>query len=363
MRVPKLVIGQLKFQLPIVQGAMGVQVSSYPLPAVVTNEGGLGTITSIALGDHNSGHDDFLRVSHEELEREIARCTGLTKKPMAVNVMGALSNVRDLIVTAVKSGAKIIVYGAGVPQDLPEIVPDPSVNLVPIISSAKLADILLRLWKRRYERAPDAFIVEGPLAGGHLGFSQEQLDNPKEFFLEKILQEVLAVVRPYEQTLGRRIPIIAAGGIYTGADAARMLSLGAAGVQLGTRFVATHECPVAPEFKQAYLEAKEEDVVIIHSPVGLLGRVLKSNGFLAKVAAKQVQMRCPCHCIKSCDIKRAGFCILKALFNAKNGRLENGLIFVGANVHRVNSIVSVKELMAELVEGIKLSPLTLPPLA
>jgi nitronate monooxygenase len=361
MKVPKLQIGQLEFELPIVQGAMGVQVSSFPLPAVVANEGGLGTITSIvALNDYSAKHSDFSRAAQVELELEIRRCRTLTDKALAVNVMGAMSNVHGLIDTAVKNGIKMIVYGAGVPKDLPELVPDPSVNLVPIISSAKLAELLIKLWQRRYGRAPDAFILEGPLAGGHLGFSQEQLDNPEEFSLEKILQEVIAVVRPHEQALGRRIPIIAAGGIYTGEDAAYMLSLGAAGVQLGTRFVVTHECPAAPEFKQAYLEAKKDDVVIIHSPVGLLGRALSSNPFLEKVAAKQIKMRCPYHCIRTCDIGQAGFCIAEALLNAKAGQLDDGLIFAGANVYRVDRIMSVRELMAELVAGIEASPLTLP---
>jgi nitronate monooxygenase len=358
MRIPSLKIGQLEFKLPIVQGAMGVQVSSYPLPAVVANEGGLGTITSMGLGIQNANNANFVRISREELELEIERCRSLTTKPMAINVMGALSNVRDLIETAVKKGIKIIVYGAGIPKDLPEVVADPSVNLVPIISSAKLAGLLLKLWATRYRLAPDAFIVEGPLAGGHLGFSQEQLDRPQEFSLENIVREVLNVVRPYEQKIGRKIPVIAAGGIYTGADAAYMLSLGAAGVQLGTRFVATHECPAAANFKLAYLNAKQEDIVIIHSPVGLLGRVIR-NRFLEKVAARQVQMSCPYHCIKSCDIKHAGFCIARALVNAKNGILEDGLIFAGANAYRLDRIVSVRELMSELIEGIKSSPLTL----
>lgn len=360
MKVPKLQIGQFEFELPIVQGAMGVQVSSFPLPAVVANEGGLGTITSIvSLGVQRASHDDFIHLSQEELRLEIERCCAMTSKSLAVNVMGAMNNVRELIETAVDNGIKMIVYGAGIPKSLPGIVPDPGVNLVPIVSSAELAAYLLALWQRRYQRTPGAFILEGPLAGGHLGFNQAELDNPQEFSLEKILVKLLAVVRPYEQTLGKKIPVIVAGGIYTGADAAYMLSLGAAGVQLGTRFVATHECPVAPAFKQAYLEAKKEDVVIIPSPVGRLGRVLK-NSFVEKVAAKQVKMSCPYCCIKSCDIANSGFCIARALLNAREGNLDDGLIFVGANVHRVDRIMSVRELMTELIAGIEASPLTLP---
>ncbi len=359
MQIPKLKIGQLEFDLPIVQGAMGVQVSSYPLPAVVSNCGALGTMTSMGLGDPRAVSRNYVHISSAALAAEIKLCQSLTDKPMALNVMGALSNTRDLIRVAVDNGVKILVYGAGIPRDLPELVADPSVNLVPIISSAKLAGLILKLWQRHYQVAPSAFILEGPLAGGHLGFNQAQLDNPKEFCLENILSAVLEVVRPYEQVLGRKIPIITAGGIYTGEDIARMLSLGAAGVQMGTRFVVTHECPAAPEYKQAYLDTKKEDIVIIHSPVGMLGRA-KRNAFLAKVEARQVKMECPYHCISSCDIKRAGFCIARALCNAKAGQLDDGLIFVGANAYRLDRLLSVQELLDELILGLKASILTLP---
>ena len=359
MEIPRLKIGKFVFKIPIVLGAMGVHISSWPLPPAVFKEGCLPTITSLASCNLKVSHSEFIRISREALEEEIKRCRPETNQPLAVNFVGALSNAVDLIKTAVKNDIKIIVYGAVIPKNLPDVVPDPSVNLIPIISSSRLAGFILKLWQKRYRRTPDAFIVEGPLAGGHLGFNQDQLDQPEKFSLENILRDVLKVVRPYEQKIGQKIPVIAAGGIYTGADIARMLSIGAAGVQLGTRFVATHECPAAPEFKQAYLAAKKSDVTIIHSPIGLLGRAVH-NRFLEKVAAGEIHMRCPYKCIKHCYIERAGFCILQALLNAKNGELEEGLIFAGSNVHRVDRIMSVKELIAELVEGIKNSPLTLP---
>lgn len=359
MEIPKLRIGDVEIRHPIVQGAMGVQVSSCPLPPAVTNEGGLGTITSIALGDPSARHDNYVSVSREALKREISKCRDLTDGPLALNVMGALSNVRDLIQTAVKSGINIIVYGAGIPKDLPEVVSNPNVNLVPIISSAKLAELLVNLWWKRYKCAPAGFILEGPLAGGHLGFSQEQLDDLEKFSLENILKEVLCVIKPFEERLGRKIPVIAAGGIYTGADIARMLHLGASGVQLGTRFVATHECPASDEFKQAYIDAKESDIVITKSPVGMLGRAIR-NAFLDRVKEGKAKIRCPYHCISSCKINTARYCIAQALLNAKDGNVDEGLIFAGANVHRVDRIMTVKELMSELLAGIKASPLTLP---
>ena len=352
MKIPRLKIGEFIFKLPIVQGPMGVQVSSWPLPPAVANEGALSFITTIALGGPNVHRRDFLRVSNEALAKEIHKCQKSTNQPLAVNVMGVLSNLRDLIDVAVKNGIRIISYGAGIPKDLPALVPDPRVYLIPIISSARLAKSLLSIWFKRYKRVPAAFILEGPLAGGHLGFSQKELDQPDVFSLENILKEVLQVVDNFAQKIGYKIPIIAAGGIYTGADIAHILQLGASGAQLGTRFVATTECPASKQFKQAYLDATEEDVTIIHSPVGLLGRVIR-NRFLDKVANGQIKIKCPYHCIKSCDIKTAGFCIAKALYDAKAGDLDDGLIFAGANVYRVNKIVSVKELLTELTQGIE----------
>src|SRR3989339_477838 len=356
MQVPKLTIGQFTFDKPIVQGAMGVRISSYPLPPMVANLGGWGMITTIGLGGDEAVHRDYPRISNEALVAEIERCCQLSTKPMAVNVMGALSNVNDLIDTAVRSGIKIVVYGAGIPLDLPKLVPDLSVNLVPIVSSARLVRIILSRWAKKYQRLPAAFVLEGPLAGGHLGFNQYELDHPEIFNLKNILAEVLAVVRPYEQMFGQKIPVIVAGGILI-ADVPYWLSLGAAAVQLGTLFVMTDECPAAPEFKQAYLEAKPEDVHIIHSPVGLLGRVIHSP-FLDKVAAGQVKIECPYHCITSCEIKTARFCIARALYNAKLGLLDDGLIFAGANVHLMDRIIPVSQLMAEIIEGIEASPLS-----
>ncbi|MFA6307391.1 MAG: nitronate monooxygenase family protein [Patescibacteria group bacterium] len=361
MRVPKLTIGQFEFELPVVQGAMGVKVSAYPLPPTVANEGGLGTITTIGLGDPRVSHKDYVLASQEALIAEIKRCQNLTgnfPKPMAVNVMGALSNADSLITTAVDQGIKIVVYGAGIPRDLPKLVPDPSVNLVPIISSARLAGIILKHWTKHYQRLPSAFIVEGPLAGGHLGFNQAELDHPEIFNLENILVGVLATVRPYEQEFGRRIPIIVAGGIGI-EDVPRWLSLGAAAVQLGTLFVATDECPVDQRFKDRYLAAKAGDAIIVTTSVGMLGRVLPTP-LLAKAEAGSIKIRCPYQCLSICKIKTAKFCIADALYNALGGEFDEGLLFAGGNVHKVDRIIPVKQLMTEIVESIRNSPLTLP---
>ena len=308
---------------------------------------------------------EFNRSSCAALKLEIEmlqtalRKAKIADKPFAVNIMGALRNADDLIRTAVAAGTKIIVYGAGIPLTLPTVVEDPTVALVPVISSARLAKIILDRWKR-YDRTPDAFIIEGPLAGGHLGFSFEQLEHMEDFSLEKILQETLAIIRPYEDACGRKIPIIAAGGIYTGEDMAKMYALGATFVQMGTRFVATTECPVSQGFKQAYVDATVHDVQIIETPVGMPGRVLR-NEFLKRLQLGYIpKPSCPFHCISSCKRELAGFCIAERLDYSFRGNTENGLIFTGANVTRIDRIVSVHELVTELMDGVRASPLTLP---
>jgi nitronate monooxygenase len=360
VEIPRLKIGQYEFQLPLVSGGMGVRVSGWPLVLAMLEEECLGTLTSMGLGDLSRGmsNDDFIGASNDALLREIGTLQTHTNRQFAVNVMGALSNANELVITAVNAGVKIIVYGAGIPSHLPAIVEDPSVALVPIISSARLAGIILKLWKR-YRRVPDAFIIEGPLAGGHLGFSFEQLTHMEDFTLESILSDTLAVIEPFEQAAGRRIPLIVAGGIFTGADIARMLSLGASGVQMGTRFVATIECPVSDEFKRAYVNARPADVRIIKSPVGMPGRVL-ANDFLERLLAGDIpKPKCPFHCILSCERDAAGFCVAERLDHSFKGDTKNGLIFCGANVYRIDRIMSVHDLVTELMEGVRASPLTI----
>ena len=349
MTIPKLKIGNITAEIPIIQGGMGVRVSLSSLAAAVANAGGIGTLSSIGLGDFVDSLSAYEKVSHEALEREIRQVKKMTDGPVAVNFMGALSNVNDLIVTAVVEGVRIIVYGAGLPTALPELVPDPEVNLVPIVSSARVAELILRVWDKRHGRIPDAFILEGPLAGGHLGFSKEQLAQAQEFSLERLLPALLEVLKSYEDKYGRKIPVIAGGGIYDGRDIARMLSLGASGVQMATRFVCTVECGVSAAFKQAYLDAREEDIVIIDSPVGMPGRAIR-NDFLKDLEAKgQLAVKCPYRCLTACKADKAHYCIAKALLNSYLGDVKNGLIFCGQNAHRIDKIVTVKELFAEWV--------------
>ena len=349
MNIPKLQFGSITADIPIVQGGMGVRVSLSSLASAVAEEGGIGTISSIGLGDIEASKNEYERMSREALEKEISKAKTMTNGHIAVNFMGVLSNVDDLIATAVKEGIKIIVYGAGLPVKLPSMIEDSSVHLLPIVSSARVAELILRVWDKRYKRTADAIILEGPLAGGHLGFSEEQLYQPEKYSLENLLPEVLETVEVYEDRYGKKIPVIAAGGIFNGKDIARMISLGASGVQMATRFVCTVECDVSQEFKQAYLDVKEEDIVIIKSPVGMPGRAIQ-NKFLRDLEVKgKLKIKCPYRCLSVCKVDKARYCIALALVNSYFGDVDHGLIFCGQNAYRIDKIVTVKELISGLL--------------
>jgi nitronate monooxygenase len=301
---------------------MGVRVSLAGLAAAVANEGGIGTIASVGLGDFEACKLDFERVCREALIFELRKAKSLTDGPIAVNIMGVLSNAKDLIQTTAREGVRLIVSGASLPLKLPEMVEDPRALLIPIISSGRAANLVLRAWDKRYQRTADAVIIEGPLAGGHLGFSVEQLQEPEKYALSILLPEVLDVIKPFEDKYGRKIPVIVGGGIFDGTDIARMLQAGAAGVQMATRFVCTVECDVSAAFKQAYLDAKEEDIIIIDSPVGMPGRAIH-NEFLKDLEAKgKLPVRCPYRCLTACKADQAHYCIAKVLLNSYFGDVK-----------------------------------------
>jgi len=357
MKIPKLTIGSITANIPIIQGGMGVRVSLSSLSAAVANEGGIGTIASVGLGEIEFSKNEYERASREALEKEIRKAKNMTDGHIAVNIMGVLSNADDLVRTTVREGIKIIIFGAGLPLKLPALVEDTSVNLLPIVSSDRAAELILRSWDRRFNRTADGIILEGPLAGGHLGFSAEQLSQSEKYSLKNLLPDILDLVKPYEDKHGRKIPIIVAGGIFDGNDIARMLSLGASGVQMATRFVCTYECDVAQEFKDEYLKARKEDIVIIKSPVGLPGRAIR-NPFLKSLEIQgKLKINCPYRCLRTCNVNEAKYCIAEALVNACDGDVVNGLIFSGSNSYRIKKIITVKELISELLAGIEASEL------
>ncbi|MFH1550872.1 MAG: nitronate monooxygenase family protein [Planctomycetota bacterium] len=347
-----LIIGDLEISIPIIQGGMGVMVSTAPLAAAVAECGGAGTIASVGLGYGTEENEtNFLKASREGLEREIRRARELTRGVVGINILTVASNYADLARTGIREKADFIISGAGLPLRLPEYAGESATKLIPVVSSARAVNIIIRTWRKRYDRLPDAIVVEGPLAGGHLGFRPEHLhpcgDNGN--VLEQLVADVLKVVAEYKGTSGRQIPVIAAGGIFNGKDVARFLGLGAAGVQIATRFVATHECTVPDTFKNLYLAAGKDDLVIIPSPVGMPGRAIKTKLIDRIMRGERVPFKCNYRCLRVCDPKTAAYCIARAMFNAVSGDIDNAVVFAGSNVTRVNKIVSVKELLDEIV--------------
>ncbi len=354
-KMPALRIGAWEVDVPIIQGAMGVGISLSVLVAAVANAGGIGVIATPGIGQFEPDWDaNPSKANKRALQREIRKTKAKTGGIIGVNVMVALSDFDDLVQCSVDEGVNMLFLGAGLPLGLPKTLPldrlgELATKFVPIVSSARAAKLVFRAWQKRYAHVPDAVVVEGPLAGGHLGFRKDQIDNP-DYALEKILPEVITVLKPYEEQFNKSIPVIAAGGIYTGADIHRFMELGAQGVQMATRFVATYECDASMEFKEAYLNCKKEDIVIIDSPVGLPGRAIR-NKFLERVfSGGKEPFKCSWKCLKSCDFKNVPYCIGLALTNAKKGKLEEGFAFAGANAYRVDKIISVKELIGTLVE-------------
>jgi len=349
-KLKPLIIGDLEIKIPIIQGGMGVKVSTASLASAVANCNGVGTIASVGLAfGIDETKMDYDKVSREALQEEIRKAKKLTQGVVGVNIMVALSNYEDLARTAAKENTDFIISGAGLPLSLPEYTKGASVKLIPIVSSARGAEVILKTWKRRYNRLPDAIIVEGPMAGGHLGFRLEDLKQDKAESLENLVADVLRTVKVYEKDSGVNIPVIAAGGIFDGGDVAKFLKLGASGVQMATRFVTTFECSVPDEFKEIYIRAKEEDVVIIDSPVGMPGRVVKTELANKVTQGEKIPFTCSYQCLRSCNPKTVPYCIARALCNAVSGDMNNAIVFAGSNVAKVKKIVSVKDLMDDIV--------------
>jgi NAD(P)H-dependent flavin oxidoreductase YrpB (nitropropane dioxygenase family) len=347
-------IGDLQIKLPIIQGGMGIGISMSRLAAAVANEGGVGVIAAVGLGMFEKDFNkNYIEASIRALKREIQAAREKTRGVIGVNIMVALTNFSDMVKTAIAEKADIIFSGAGLPLNLPEYLTKGSkTKLVPIVSSGRAAGIICKKWKELYNYLPDAFVVEGPKAGGHLGFKREQIDNP-DFALEKLVPEVVANVKPFEEMYNTHIPVIAAGGIYTGEDIKKIMDLGASGVQMGTRFVTTDECYASEAFKQTYIDSTEGDMEIIQSPVGMPGRAIH-NEFIEKInRGEKRPVKCPYKCLKTCDITKTPYCIFAALMSAMKGNFFNGYAFAGANAFRASKIISVKETFDTILQEFK----------
>lgn len=347
----KLKIGDLVAKIPIIQGGMSVGISLSGLASAVAEEGGIGVIGTAMIGMSESDlYSNGLEANLRALKKEIRKTREMTQGIIGVNIMVALTNYADMVKLSIEEGIDIIFCGAGLPLDLPKHLTNGSkTKLVPIVSSDRAAKIICKKWLSRFNYLPDALVVEGPKAGGHLGFKMEQINDP-DFVLEKIVPQVIDAIKPFEKDHQKDIPVIAAGGVYSGKDIYKFLKMGAAGVQMGTRFVATHECDAAIEFKQAFVDAEEDDLVLIKSPLGLPGRAVR-NKFIEDVnLGVRKPFKCPYHCIKTCDPKNSPYCISFALISAKKGKLKHGFAFAGTNAYRIDKIISVKALITSLLQ-------------
>ncbi|MDR3252270.1 MAG: nitronate monooxygenase [Tannerella sp.] len=342
-------IGNITVNLPIIQGGMGVGISLSRLSAAVANEGGIGVISAAGLGllyPRTSG--DYFANCIWGLKEELRKAREKTKGIIGVNIMVALTNFADMVRTSIAEKVDVIFAGAGLPLDLPSYVePDTHTRLVPIVSSARAARIICEKWNKNFHYLPDAIVVEGPKAGGHLGFKREQIDDA-DYALEKLIPQVIEVARQYKDE--KEIPVIAAGGIYTGADILRFMKMGVAAVQLGSIFVTTQECDAADGFKNAYINASEEDIKIIQSPVGMPGRAIDGE-FIHRVEdGSERPKKCPYNCIRTCDYTNSPYCIILALCQAARGNLKKGYAFAGQNAYRAQKINTVKDVMTKLQE-------------
>jgi len=344
-----LKIGDLVAQTPIVQGGMGIGISLSGLASAVANEGGVGVISAAGIGmDQPDFGTDYVSANNRSLKNIIKRARELTNGIIGVNIMVAARNFDELAKSAIEEGIDIIFAGAGLPLNLPSLKDSSSkTKLIPIISSVRALKVITKKWIDKYNYIPDGFVLEGPMAGGHLGFSKEQVEDG-EFSLEKLIIPVVEELKNLEKSLGKKIPLIAGGGIYSGSDIKKILDLGADAVQMGTRFVATHECDADIKFKQMYVNAKKSDIRLIQSPVGLPGRAVH-NEFIEEVKkGNKTPAKCPYNCIVTCKGEQSEYCIALALINAYRGKLENGFAFAGGNAWRVDKITSVKELVDSL---------------
>lgn len=344
-------LGDKESKYPIIQGGMGVGVSLHKLAGNVSKEGGIGVISTADIGYQE---EDFntnpLKANLRAIGTEIKKARKIAgeDKILAVNVMVALKNYADIVKECVKQKIDLIISGAGIPKDLPEYIKGSKTKIAPIVSSLRCCKLIVKHWITKYNYAPDMIVIEGTEAGGHLGFKPEELEEGNKPKLEDITKDVVNYIKEVEKDTGKEIPVISAGGIWDKNDIEKFLSLGASGVQMATRFVATDECDASEEFKKAYVEASKENIKIIKSPVGMPGRALY-NKFIKKVENEKSKVTKCYGCIKTCDLATTPYCITKALINAVKGNLDEGLIFVGSNVHKIEKIVPVHDLMQELV--------------
>lgn len=342
-------IGDLTAKIPVIQGGMGVGISLSRLAGSVAACGGVGVISTAQIGWREPDFREHpFEANYRAIGKEIQKAREIAEGGIiGVNIMVATQRYEEYVKTAVKAGVDLIISGAGLPIDLPKYVEGTKTKIAPIVSSLKSLNVICRMWERKYKKAPDLVVIEGPKAGGHLGFSREELDTFTDESYDGVIRSIIETVKEYGEKFSKKIPVVVAGGIYDRADMDHALSLGADGVQMGTRFVTTEECDAAPEYKQAYIRAEKEDICIVQSPVGMPGRAIK-NAFMDRVKTEKCRIEHCYHCIVTCRPAEIPYCITQALVNAAEGRVEDALLFCGSNACRSHKIEKVEDIMKEL---------------
>ena len=351
MKYEPLRIGDLVAKVPLVQGGMGVGVSLSSLAGAVAKEGGIGIISTAQIGFKEPDYEkNPLEANLRAIASEIKKAKEIAQGGIiGVNIMYATRFYEKYVEAACKAGVDLIITGAGLPAELPKLVENYKVKIAPIVSSVKSANVILKMWERKFNRTADLVVIEGPKAGGHLGFKPEEVEAITDEDYKKEITDIMEVVDTYGEKFNQLIPVVVGGGISAAEKVKEMMNLGADGVQVASRFVTTYECDASQEFKDAYLNAKEEDIVIVKSPVGMPGRAI-NNTFMQKTK-EGMQPIAKCYqCIKGCQAKDIPYCITKALVNSVKGNTNEGLVFCGADTWKQNKMQSVKEVMQELFE-------------
>lgn len=349
MKIKPLKIGDLTADIPVIQGGMGVGISLSGLAGAVAACGGVGIISTAQIGYREADWDQKpLEANLRAIGQEISKAKEIAggKGMVGVNIMVATRDYEKYVKAAVEANADLIISGAGLPVDLPRLVMGTHTKILPIVSSLKSAQVICRYWEKKYGYYPDGVVIEGPLAGGHLGFSLEQLEDIEGLDYDNVIKSIIEYVQQLGNKHDREIPVIVAGGIYDRKDMEHAFDLGASGVQVATRFVTTYECDAADAYKQAYINAKKEDIIIVKSPVGMPGRAIL-NPFMEKAREGKIPHG-KCHlCISTCNPAETPYCITEGLVNAVKGNVDDALLFCGENAYRADKLEHVKDIMEE----------------
>ena len=343
-----LVIGDLRAEVPVIQGGMGVGISLSSLAGSVAANGGIGIISTAQIGWREPDfYENPFEANFRAIGKELKKAKEIARGGIVgVNIMVATQRYEAYVRCAADAGADVIISGAGLPVDLPAYVEGTKAKIAPVVSSLKSFVVLCRLWERKYNRYPDFVVVEGPKAGGHLGFTLEELETCTQEAYDEVIRSIVKKAEEYGEKAGRKIPVIVAGGIFDGEDMKHALSLGADGVQAATRFVTTEECDAAPEYKDAYIKAKKEDICIVKSPVGMPGRAIR-NAFIERTKTEKCRITHCYQCITTCNPAKIPYCITQALVNAAEGKLDDALLFCGENAYLCEKMEKVEDIMKE----------------